>query len=119
MTTNKLLVEQVALAIGPDALRGPDGPLPTDPADDAHLPPELLALKETAERRLAEWQASGRGIGASSLADAAVFCSSGLGDVERHIADQVVDKPVRLLLADPFLLGVAIAGISELSSVER
>jgi choline dehydrogenase-like flavoprotein len=77
-------MNEVALAIGPDALRGPDGPLPTDPADDAHLPPELLALKETAERRLAEWQACGRGIGASSLADAAVFCSSGLGDTERH-----------------------------------
>jgi choline dehydrogenase len=79
-----LSMNEVVLAIGPDALRGPDGPLPTDPADDAHLPPELHALKETAERRLAEWQASGRGLGASSLADAAVFCSSGLGDAGRH-----------------------------------
>jgi choline dehydrogenase len=79
-----LSMNEVALAIGPDALRGPSGPLPTDPADDAHLLPELLALKETAEQRLAEWEASGRGLGASSLADAAVFCSSGLGDAGRH-----------------------------------
>ena len=70
--------------MGPDALRGPAGPLPIDPAEDANLPPELLALKQAAERRLAEWQASGRGLGASSLVDAAVFCSSGLGDAGRH-----------------------------------
>lgn len=77
-------MNEVALAMGPDALRGPAGPLPADPAEDANLPPELLALKQTAEQRLAEWQASGRGLGASSLADAAVFCSSGLGDGGRH-----------------------------------
>ena len=34
--------------------------------------------------RVAEWQATGRGLGASSLADAVVFCSSGLGDLDRH-----------------------------------
>jgi choline dehydrogenase-like flavoprotein len=33
---------------------------------------------------LAEWRASGRGLGASSLADAVVFCSSGFGDAVRH-----------------------------------
>jgi choline dehydrogenase len=77
-------MNDVALAMGPDALRGPAGPLPTDPAEDANLSPELLALKEAAEQRLAEWEASGRGLGASSLADAAVFCSSGLGDAGRH-----------------------------------
>ena len=77
-------MNDVALAMGPDALRGPAGPLPADPAEDADLPPELLALKQAAETRLAEWQASGRGLGASSLADAAVFCSSGLGDAGRH-----------------------------------
>jgi choline dehydrogenase-like flavoprotein len=77
-------MNEVALAIGPDALRGPGGPLPADPAEDIHLPPELLALKEAAEQRFAEWQAKGRGLGASSLADAAVFCSSGLGDAGRH-----------------------------------
>jgi choline dehydrogenase-like flavoprotein len=77
-------MNDVALAMGPDALRGPAGPLPTDPAEDANLPPELLDLKQAAEQRLAEWQASGRGLGASSLADAAVFCSSGFGDAGRH-----------------------------------
>src|SRR5260370_39386339 len=41
-------------------------------------------MKEEAERRLAEWQATGRGLGASSLADAVVFCSSGVGDLDRH-----------------------------------
>src|SRR5262249_54067342 len=43
-------MNEVALAIGPHALRGPDGPLPTDPADEPHRPPELLALQDTAER---------------------------------------------------------------------
>jgi len=41
-------------------------------------------LKQEAGCRLAEWQATGRGLGASSLADAVVFCSSGLGDLRRH-----------------------------------
>jgi choline dehydrogenase len=77
-------MNEVALAMGPDALRGPAGPLPADPAEDGKLSPELLALKQAAEQRLAEWQAGGRGLGASSLADAAVFCSSGLGDAGRH-----------------------------------
>src|SRR5215468_2766742 len=77
-------MNDVALAMGPDALRAPGGPLPADPAEDANLSPELLTLKQAAEQRLAEWQASGRGLGASSLADAAVFCSSGLGDAGRH-----------------------------------
>ena len=77
-------MNDVVLAMGPDALRGPAGPLPADSADDANLSPELLGLKQEAERRLAEWQATGRGLGASSLADAVVFCSSGLGDLHRH-----------------------------------
>src|SRR5262249_23886105 len=76
--------KDMALAMGPDALRGPAGPLPADPAEDANLPPELLALKEAAETRFAEWQASGRGLGAASLVDAAVFCSSRLGGARRH-----------------------------------
>jgi choline dehydrogenase len=58
--------------------------LPADPAADAKLAPELLALKQEAEKRLAEWQVTGRGLGASSLADAVVFCSSGVGDLDRH-----------------------------------
>jgi len=77
-------MNDVALAMGPDALRGPAGPLPADPAEDANLSPELQELKKKAEERLIEWQASGRGLGASSLADAAVFCSSGLGNAGRH-----------------------------------
>ena len=77
-------MNELALTMGPDALRAPAGPLPADPAEDTNLPPELLALKQAAEQRLAEWQATGRGLGASSLADAAVFCSSGLGDPGRH-----------------------------------
>src|SRR6266404_9357162 len=77
-------MNDVVLAMGPDALRGPAGPLPADSAADASLSPKLLALKQEAERRLAEWQATGRGLGASSLADAVVFCSSGLGDLHRH-----------------------------------
>src|SRR5205085_9452060 len=77
-------MNDVVLAMGPDALRGPAGPLPIDPAEDANLSPELQELKKQAEERLAEWQTSGRGLGASSLADAAVFCSSGLGDAGRH-----------------------------------
>jgi choline dehydrogenase len=77
-------MSDVTLAMGPDALRATAGPLPADPAADANLSPELLALKQEAERRLAEWQATGRGLGASSLADAVVFCSSGLGDLDRH-----------------------------------
>jgi choline dehydrogenase-like flavoprotein len=77
-------MNEVALAMGPDALRGPAGPLPADPGEDASLPPELRALKQAAEQGLAEWQKSGRGLGASPLADAVVFCSSGLGDAGRH-----------------------------------
>lgn len=77
-------MNEVALAMGPDALRAPAGPLPADPGDDANLSPELLALKREAEKRLGEWQTTGRGLGASSLADAVVFCSSGRGDLDRH-----------------------------------
>jgi choline dehydrogenase len=77
-------MNDVALEMGSDALRAPAGPLPADPGDDANLSPELQAMKEEAERRLAEWRASGRGLGASSLADAVVFCSSGVGDLDRH-----------------------------------
>jgi choline dehydrogenase len=77
-------MSEVALAMGPDALRAPAGPLPADPADDAKLSPELQALKAEAERRLAEWQTTGRGLASSSLADAVVFCSTGLGDPHSH-----------------------------------
>jgi choline dehydrogenase len=35
-------MNDVVLAMGPDALRGRSGPLPADPAADAKLSPELL-----------------------------------------------------------------------------
>jgi choline dehydrogenase len=41
-------------------------------------------LKQEAERRLAEWQTTGRGLASSSLVDAVVFCSTGLGDLHSH-----------------------------------
>lgn len=71
---------EVAMALGPDALRQPAGPLPANPADDAHLPPELAGLKAEAERRLMAWATTGRGIPSSSLYDAVAFFSTGLGD---------------------------------------
>jgi choline dehydrogenase-like flavoprotein len=77
-------MSEVALSMGPDALRAPAGPLPADPADDISLSPELQALKQEAERRLVEWQTTGRGLASSSLADAVVFCSTGLGDLHSH-----------------------------------
>src|SRR5207249_8537378 len=55
-------MNDVALAMGPDALRAPAGPLPANPADDEDLSPELRAMKEEAERRFNEWEATGRGL---------------------------------------------------------
>ena len=77
---------QVAVGLGPDALREPAGPLPADPADDDDLPPELAGLKAEAERQLTEWATEGRGIAASSLYDAVAFFSTGLGDEHTHDA---------------------------------
>ena len=77
-------LNEVGLSLGPAALRGPGGPLPPDPADDDKLPPELQALKQEAERRIAEWATTGRGVVSSSLYDATVFFSSGLGDHHTH-----------------------------------
>lgn len=75
---------EIAVSLGPDALRAPAGPLPADPADDDDLPPELAAVKAEAERRLTEWATTGRGIPSSSLYDAVAFLSSGLGDEHTH-----------------------------------
>src|SRR6266566_6976946 len=77
-------MSEVALSMGPDALRAPAGPLPADAADDINLSPELQALKQEAERRLVEWQTTGQGLTSSSLVDAVVFCSTGLGDLHSH-----------------------------------
>ncbi|MFD2093556.1 GMC family oxidoreductase [Blastococcus deserti] len=76
----------MGVAMGPDALRAPAGPLPADPADDASLPPELQALKAEAERQLAEWFTTGSGLVSSSLYDAGAWLSTGLGDEHTHDA---------------------------------
>jgi len=77
-------LNEIMLSLGPDALRGQGGPLPADPAHDVNLSPQQQALKQEAERRVAEWQTEGTGLAASSLADGAVFCSTGLGDMHSH-----------------------------------
>ncbi|MEO7421005.1 MAG: GMC family oxidoreductase N-terminal domain-containing protein [Ornithinibacter sp.] len=77
---------EIAISLGPDALRAPAGPLPADPAEDADLPPELAGLKAEAERRLMEWFTTGRGLASSSLYDAVAFYSTGLGDPHTHDA---------------------------------
>ena len=75
---------EVAMSLGPDALRAPAGPLPADPADDDALPEPLAAAKAEAERRIAEWFTTGRGLASSSLYDAVAFFSTGLGDEHTH-----------------------------------
>ena len=77
---------EVAMALGPDALRAPAGPLPADPADDVDLPEPLAAAKAEAERRVAEWFTTGRSLASSSLYDAVAFFSTGLGDEHTHDA---------------------------------
>ncbi|HKJ54501.1 MAG TPA: GMC family oxidoreductase N-terminal domain-containing protein [Nitriliruptoraceae bacterium] len=77
---------QIALSMGPDALRAPAGPLPADPAADDDLPDELAAVKAEAERRLGEWFVTGQGLASSSLYDAVAFFNTGLGDDHTHDA---------------------------------
>jgi len=77
---------EIGVSAGPDALRGPAGPLPADPADDAKLTPELAALKAEAERRIGEWLETGNSLIASSLYDGIAFYSTGLGDAHSHDA---------------------------------
>jgi choline dehydrogenase len=81
-----LTMTEIAISLGPDALRAPAGPLPADPADDAGLPPELAGLKAEAERRVMEWATTGKGLASSSFYDAVAFFSTGLGDVHTHDA---------------------------------
>ena len=78
---------ELGLALGSDALRAPGGPLPADPALDADLPPELVALRDEADRRWAEWTTTGHGLASSSLFDALAFYSTGLGDPHTHDAE--------------------------------
>jgi choline dehydrogenase len=77
---------EVAISMGPAVLRQPAGPLPADLQDDEKMPAELQALKQEAERRLAEWETTGRGLVSSSLYDAAAWFSTGLGDHHSHDA---------------------------------
>ncbi len=77
---------EIGLSAGPDALREPDGPLPADPADDSALTGELAELKARAEQGLADWERTGEGLAASSMYDATVFYSTGLGDLHSHDA---------------------------------
>ena len=79
-------LRELGLSAGPDALRGPGGPLPADPADDATLTAEQLAIKQEAERRLTEWQETGSGLASSSIYDGIGFFSTGLGDAHTHDA---------------------------------
>ena len=81
-----LTMTEVALSLGPDALRAPAGPLPADPRDDVDLPPELAGIKAEAERRLGEWVTTGRSLVSSSLYDAGLWYSTGLGDEHTHDA---------------------------------
>ena len=107
-----LNMTEVAISLGPDALRAPAGPLPADPADDAGLPPELAGLKAEAERRLTEWVTTGRSLVSSSLYDAGALVLHRPGRRAhprradrvprlrlhpRHLADRVPDRPRRVL----------------------
>jgi choline dehydrogenase len=75
---------ELGLSAGSDALRGPGGPLPADPADDATLTAEQIAIKQEADRRLAEWLETGSGLASSSIYDGIGFFSTGLGDDHTH-----------------------------------
>jgi choline dehydrogenase len=75
---------ELGLSAGPDALRGPDGPLPEDPADDVNLTGEQQAVKDESQRRLDEWLEHGTGYAASSIYDGIGFFSTGLGDDYTH-----------------------------------
>lgn len=79
-------IAEVGVSAGPDALRAPAGPLPADPADDVNLSPELAGLKAEAERRVEQWMETGESLVSSSLYDAVVFFSTGLGDAHSHDA---------------------------------
>jgi choline dehydrogenase-like flavoprotein len=81
--------------MGPAFLRSPAGPLPEDPDDDARLPPSLLALKQEAERQIAEWRTTGSGLVSSCLYDATAFYSTGLGANHSH------DAQIALLATGP------------------
>ena len=90
-----LPAKEIAVAMGPEFLRAPTGPLPEDPDDDVNLPPALLALKQEAERRIAEWRTTGRGLVSSCFYDATAFYSTGLEANHSH------DAQIALLATGP------------------
>ena len=77
-------VGEIAVAIGPDMLRGPDGPLPEDPADDDSMSDDLKELKAEAERQHDEWLRTGSSLASSSTYDGVCFYSTGLDDDFTH-----------------------------------
>jgi len=79
-------MSEVAVSMGPTFLRHPVGPLPAAPNEDDKLSNELKALKQEAERQLAEWATTGSGLAASSLYEAGAWFSTGLGDKHSHDA---------------------------------
>ena len=81
-----LTMTEIAISLGPDALRAPAGPLPADAAEDVDLPPELAGLKVEATRQVTEWATTGKGLPSSSFYDAVAFFSTGLGDAHTHDA---------------------------------
>jgi len=60
-------IVEVALSMGPDA-----------------LPPAMEPLQDEAQRRLIEWATTGNSLASSSLYDAGVWFSTGLGDTHSH-----------------------------------
>ena len=66
---------------------------PPIPQDDANMPADLQALKQEAERRLTEWETTGRGLLSSSLYDAVAWFSTGLGDHHSHDAQIAASFP--------------------------
>jgi len=77
-------MSEIFKSLGPDALRGPGGPLPGNPADDVHLSDELARLKAESERRIGAWLETGSGLISSSLYDGIAFFSTGLGNDYTH-----------------------------------
>jgi choline dehydrogenase len=75
---------EIGVAIGPEALRSPEGPLPSDPAEDDALSDELKELKADAEKQHEEWKTTGSGLASSSTYDGLCFFSTGLGDDFTH-----------------------------------
>ena len=83
-------MREVGLSMGAAALRHPAGPLPANLEDDEQMPAELHALSQEAERRLLEWQTTGRSLLSSSLYDACAWFSTGLGDHHSHDAQLAI-----------------------------